>query len=196
MQPSKILAALSCALYAYAYIEYNRNVIRGTTKPNGATWAIWSVIAIISTSSYFVASGDIWKSLIPLANILLCVGTFVLAFSGGKFKKLNAIDWCALTIGIAAAVVWKMTTATYGNLIVQVAIITGFIPTWRNVWKTPSCEDPFPWWMWCGSYVIAMEVVILRWRHQWIDLVYPTLCIFLHASVPLVGIISRKTRTT
>lgn len=175
-----------------AYLDYNRVVLKGETKPNGATWAIWSAVALVSTSSYFAASGDFWKSVIPFANILLCIGTFILALVGGKFKKLDATDWCALVIGIIAVVVWKMTNAAYANLIVQVAIIIGFIPTWHGVWKTPSCEKPRPWWIWMIAYGIAGIVVVLRWKNQWIDLVYPVLCVFLHASVPIVGIISRQ----
>jgi hypothetical protein len=178
-----------------AYLDYNRLVLKGETKPNGATWAIWSAIALISTSSYFAASGDIWKSIIPFANILLCIGTFVLAIMSDKFKKRDFTDWLALTIGIVAIVVWKMKTAAYGNLIVQVAFIIGFIPTWRGIWKMPSSEKPRPWLIWCVSYGIAAVVVILRWRHQGIDLVYPVLCVFLHASVPLVGTVRRQFNT-
>jgi len=144
LNTSIILALLSGLGTTLAYLDYNRVVLKGETKPNGATWAIWSAIALISTSSYFAASGDVWKSIIPFANILLCIGTFVLALMCGKFKRLDVTDWYALAIGIVAVVVWKMTTATYANLIVQVAIIIGFIPTWKNVWRTPSCEKPRP----------------------------------------------------
>ena len=187
-----ILALISALGTTLAYLDYNRVVLKGETKPNGATWAIWSAIALISTSSYFASTGDIWKCLIPLLNIILCIGTFVLALMGGKFKKLDATDWCALAIGIIASIVWKLTTAGCANLIVQVAIIIGFIPTWHGVWESPSREKPRPWWIWCVSYSVAGIVVILRWKHQWIDLVYPVLCVFLHASVPLVGTVAKQ----
>ena len=190
-----ILAIISGIGTTLAYLDYNRVVLKGETKPNGATWAIWSTIALISSTSYLASSGDIWKSIIPLVNILLCIGTFVLALVGGKFKKLDVTDWCALAIGIIATVVWKLTTASYANLIVQVAIVIGFIPTWCGIWKTPSCEKPRPWWIWFVSYGIAAVVVILRWKHQWVDLVYPVLCVFLHASIPILGIISKRSKT-
>jgi len=189
-----ILALISGLGTTLAYLDYNRVVLKGETKPNGATWAIWSAIALISASSYFASTGDFWKSIISLLNIILCIGTFVLALMGGKFKKLDATDWCALAIGIIATIVWKLTTASYANLIVQVAIIIGFIPTWHGVWKSPSREKPRPWWIWCISYGIAGIVVIIRWKHQWIDLVYPVLCVFLHASVPLVGTVAKTTQ--
>ena len=184
------LAVLSGVCVTIAYLDYNQAIINGQTKPNGATWAIWSSIALISTFSYFAASGDFWKTILPFANILLCIGTFFLSLSRGKFKKLDPTDWIAFSIGIIAAIVWKMTEATYGNLVVQVAIIIGFWPTWRGVWKKPSCEKSRPWWIWTIAYGVAGTVVILRWRHQWADLLYPWLCVFLHASVPIVGRVS------
>lgn len=192
MNISIILALLSGLGTTLAYLDYNRVVLKGETKPNGATWAIWSTIALISSSSYFASTGDFWKSIIPLLNIVLCIGTFVLALMGGKFKKLDVTDWFALAIGIAAIVVWKLTTASCANLIVQVAIIIGFIPTWHGIWKSPSHEKPRPWWIWCVSYGIAGIVVILRWKGQWIDLVYPWLCVFLHASIPIFGAVAKK----
>ena len=192
MNVSIILGLLSGLGTTLAYLDYNRVVLSGETKPNGATWAIWSAIALISSSSYLASTGDFWKSIIPLVNILLCIGTFVLTLVGGKFKKLDVTDWCALAIGIVATVVWKLTTASYANLIVQAAIIIGFIPTWHGVWQNPSLEKPRPWWIWSLSYSVAGIVVIMRWKGQWIDLVYPWLCVPLHASVPLVGIVSKK----
>jgi hypothetical protein len=188
---SIILAILAGLGSTLAYLDYNRVVLNGKTKPNGATWAVFSAISLVSTSSYFAASGDFWKSTIPFVNVVLCIGTFVLTLVKGKFSKLDGVSWCVLIIGIVAAVVWKFTTATYGNMISQGAIIIGFIPTWRGVWQNPSRENPRPWWTWSVSYAIAGTVVILRWRHQWIDLLYPGLCIFTHALVPLVGMASK-----
>lgn len=175
-----------------AYIDYNRKVFKGETKPNGATWGIWSAIALVSSSSYLASTGDFWKGILPLANIVLCIGTFSLALISGKFKKLNFTDWCALVIGLIAVIVWKFTTASYANLVVQGAIIFGFIPTWIGIWKTPSCEMPRPWWVWSASYTIAVVVVMIRWKSQWVDLVYPILGVTLHASVPILGKLRRQ----
>ena len=105
MQTSEILAIASGIAYTLAYLDYNRQVIKGATKPNGATWLIWSIIAAVSTTSYLKMSGDAWKSVIPLLNIVLCVATFVLAICLKKFKWPDKWDLVALVLGILAAVV-------------------------------------------------------------------------------------------
>jgi hypothetical protein len=186
------LAVLSAVCTTIAYLDYNQAIINGQTKPNGATWAIWSSISLISTFSYFAASGDFWKTILPFTNIILCSGTFILSLVRGSFSKLDPADWIALATGIIASIVWKMTNPACGNLVVQVAIIIGFWPTWRGVWRNPHCEKSRPWWTWTIAYGVAGTVVILRWRHQWVDLLYPWLSVFLHASVPIVGRVSGK----
>jgi hypothetical protein len=188
VQASKVLAIASGVAYTVAYLDYNRQVIKGTTKPNGATWLIWSVIAVVSTTSYLRASGDVWKSVIPIINISLCVATFALAVSLKKFKRPDPMDFVALLIGVVAVAVWKQYgSAKYANLIVQFAILSGFIPTWRAIRIDPWCEQPRPWWLWATGYFLAGIVVLLRWNGQWFDLVYPVNCVLLHSSVPLVG---------
>lgn len=201
MQISHILAIASGVAYTLAYLDYNRQVIKGATKPNGATWLIWSVVSAISTTSYLKMSGDVWKSVIPLLNIGLCIATFTLAVYLKKFKWPDKWDFVALLIGVIAAVVWKhYGSAKYANLIVQFAILAGFIPMWRALTKKPTaenprpweCEQPRPWLLWVTSYVLATIVVFLRWNNQWCDLVYQVNCVLLHSSVPLLGVIMRR----
>lgn len=192
---SVILSILAGLGYSLAYLEYTRGVFTGKTKPNGATWAIWSAISIVSAGSHFGVSGDFWKSLLPILNILLCIGTFVLVFIAGKFDKLDVTDWIALGLGLIAAVVWGIyKSATYANLIVQVAITVGFIPTWRAILKTSSCEHYRPWWIWSASYCIATIVVLLRWKNQWVELIYPVLCVLLHVSVPILSMLRARAK--
>src|SRR5690349_18478980 len=125
-----ILALLSGVICALAYLDYIRKVLGGKTVPNGATWAIWSAVALVNFATYVTASGDIWKGIVPLTNIALCVTTFILALSCGKFRKLDLPDWIALVLALNAVVVWELSTAAYANMIAQPAIAIGFIPTW------------------------------------------------------------------
>lgn len=188
---SIILAIASGCCHVAAYVDYYRAARAGKSKPNGATWAIWSVIALISVTSYFTATDDIWKNAIPLTNIVLVLIIFALAVVNGEMKRLTATDWCSLAIGIIAIGIWKATTASYANLVVQAAIVIGFIPTYRMVWNDPSKEAARPWLIWGAGYFLAAIVVILRW-HQWLDLVYPINCLILHPLVPILGRISRS----
>lgn len=192
MLMAKILAICSGLAHFAAYVDYNRKILSGKTGPNGATWAIWSAIALVSVSTYLSASGDIWKCVIPFTNILLCTGTFVLALRCGKFQKLDVTDWCSLSLGIVATCIWKLSTAAFANVVVQLAVVIGFIPTWRAVLQDSLREQPRPWWLWSTAYCFALTVVLLRWRNQWIDLLYPGISILLHTSVALMALAQRR----
>jgi len=196
MENAVVISLISGIGFSLAYLDYNRNIFTGKTKPNGATWAIWSAVAVVSAGSYFKASGDFWKSLLPIINIVLCVGTFVLSLIKGKFNKLSRFDWIALGIGLFAVVVWALRkSATDANLIVQLALMIGFVPIWRSILKSPSCEHPRPWWTWVICYSLLVVVIVMRWRGHVIDLVYPINCIIVHASVPILSYIKlRKSR--
>ena len=82
------------------------------------------------------------------------------------------------------------------NLIVPVAILAAFdLRCGGRIRKNPACEQPRPWWIWVVGYILATVVVILRWNHQWYDLVYPINCILLHSSVPLLRVARQKFKT-
>lgn len=188
MNTSETLAIVAGLFYFFAYVDYNLKVIRGETIPNGATWLIWAVIAGISGASYLGMSKDYWKSLIPLLNIGLCIGTLFVGIWKKRFKMPDIWDFVALAFGLSAAIVWATSgEAKYANIIVQAAIISGFVPTWRMVRRDPATEKPRPWWLWTIGYAASFAVVIMRWDGRWQDLAYPVLGIFLHASVPIIG---------
>ncbi len=191
---SIILAIASGVCTTVAYVDYIQMTIRGTNDPNKTTWIIWALISLISTSSYFAASADLWKNIITLVNMFLCIGTLViLLLRNGKIRtRLTAKECLSLVIGISTIIIWKLTSPAYANLVVQAAIAIGFVPTWESIWEDPSRERSRPWWIWSTAYALALAVVILRWKHQWTDLVYPINCIILHPSVPLLATARRR----
>ncbi len=186
MEISQWLAIASGLVLMIAYVVYNWGMFAGRTNPNVATWSVWAAIVVLGTSSYTVASGDVWMAVIALANSIFCIATFVVVAVRGRFKGVDRADLTALGLGILAAVSWAVfRSAASANLIVQAAIIIGFVPTWRGLWRGLVVERPLPWWLWSAAYVLALVVVIMRWNGEWVPLVYPINCIWLHASVPL-----------
>ena len=190
MEFSGILGIVAALIHTLAYLDYNSGVLKGTRKPNGPTWIIWATIATLSATSYFSMSGDLAKSALPLMNIGLCIATFGIAWWLKCFKKPSKYDVGALVIGLSAGVIWKIyQSAEYANLILQVAITIGFMPTFLLVWENPRAESPRPWLIWTFAYIVMLVTVMLRWRGQWYDLVYPINSIVLHTAVTTISIV-------
>jgi hypothetical protein len=188
MEFSVMLGILARLVYASAYVPYNWAMLKQGKKPSSVTWGIWSAICLLNLTTYFKVTGDVWMSIIPISNIFLCLGTFVVVLVVSGNKNVHPMDLLALAIGIVAAVVWWVyKSAVSANLLVQLAIIAGFIPTWRLVWKDYLHEKPGAWWIWSASYLIGLIVALMRGK-GWADQVYYANCTILHASVPLLAL--------
>lgn len=196
MDVSIALSLLTGCLYIVGYTLYNYGVLKGHSKPSSATWLIWSSIALVNMASYFKASEDWWKSVIPLLDLVLCALTFIIVFVRSKFKRPDFYDFLALLVAVAAVVIWELFgSATQANVVVNVAIAIGLIPTWRGIMQRTNSEHSLPWIIWTMAYVGSFVVVCLRWNGQWVEILYPINGFLLHLSVPLLLAIFKKVRT-
>jgi hypothetical protein len=180
-----VLTLVTSLVQIIGFVIYDWQAFRKMSKPNVASWALWAGITILNFTSYRSMSGDWMKSLLPTVSSAFCVLTFVVAVAkGGRISKLSKFDAAALAIGTIATLTWFfLKSATYANLILQAAVIIGFVPTWR----TAKAERPLPWFIWTSAYVLGVTVVVVRWTGHWQDLAYPGLCVFGHLGVALLA---------
>jgi len=181
------------ALHIAAFLVFNWKTMRGESRPNAATWAIWAFVATLNCLSYFAMSDDWVKSLQPLAGSLACVGTFGFALAKGRLTRLRGLDLGILTIGLAAVLAWFVyRSATSANLILQAAFVVSFIPTFRDVWRRPEGESATPWFMWGSAYVLLVATVFLRWSGNAAEAVYPLNSFFFHSLVGVLIVVRRR----
>ncbi len=184
-----ILSLFSGLIHIVAFAIYNKQMIRGESVPNKATWTLWAFLTVLNGSSYLVMSHDLIKSLLPIISSLACLATFLFALTKGKMSKLDKIDKLIFCIGFVAIFVWwYFKSATYANLVLQVSIPLSFIPTFRSVYHEPKTEKPLPWFLWASAYIFSLIVVSMRWQGQIQDLVYPINCLILHAGVGILAL--------
>lgn len=189
MPSSEILVGVATLTHIVAFVMYNRQLLKGKSKPNIISWLIWAFITILNFTSYNVMSGDWLKSLLPTVSSMLCVLTFVLTFFTGRFARVSWADMLALALGLFAAGLWHLlNSATYANLILQASIAIGFLPTFRSVWERPNNEPPIPWFVWCAAFSLGLIVVLLRWQGQYQDLVYYLNCLVLHLAIAVLSL--------
>lgn len=184
-----MLGILSGLTHATAFLIYNKQIFKGTSRPNTTTWTLWSVMATLNCVSYLFMSGDVVKGIISISGSVLCVGTFLLSIAKGKLSKLNKWDIAVLVIGfMAVGFWWVFRNATCANLILQICFLVSFIPTYRGVIGDPKSEKGLPWFIWGLAYFITIIVVILRWNNQYQDLAYPVLSCVSHAGLGLLAL--------
>lgn len=192
MAPALILGLLAGLIHLSAFLVYNRQMLKGTSAPNTATWLLWSFIVIINSATYIVMCDDWVKGIITIVSSVACVGTFVFALFKGKLSKLNAWDTAAFVVGFAVMVLWILfKNTTFAHLLLQSCFIISVIPTYRGVIQNPKNEKWIPWFMWSSAYTVSAGVVFMRWTGHLEDLVHPALSILTHLGVGILSL--RKT---
>lgn len=186
-----LLGASAGLLHIVAYAIYNKQMLDKTSQPNSATWITWVFLTVLNASSYKVMSGDLVKCILPFIGFFACVATFGFTLHKGRFSKIDFWDGVSLGFGIFSGLAWwHYRSATYANLIMQLAFAASFIPMYRELWKDPKKEKALPWYLWSSAYALSAVVVMLRWKNQPQDLVYPINGFIFHL---VIGLLTKRT---
>ncbi len=183
--------AASCANIA-AYLTYNWEIIVGQTRPNAASWAVWSFLTVLNLVSYQTVSRDLLKSVLPIVSSILCITTLCFALFAGRFAAIGIYDWCAVGFGALACLLWwfaksRTTGAVRAQILLQVAINIGCIPTYLSVWSSPQNELPIAWVLWSVGFALQGALVWMS-NGKRIEYLYPTNCALVHFPVALLAL--------
>jgi hypothetical protein len=125
-------------------IPYLVSIFRGHTKPERATYAIWSLVNIIIVSSY-IASGAHTTIWVGVAYAVSQILVFGLSFKYGV-GGFNKFDVMCLLLALTGAGIWISTSnpliALYFSLTVKAM---GLMPTLRKVYYRPDTENTISW---------------------------------------------------
>jgi hypothetical protein len=186
-----IMAIIAGAMHVIAFAIYNWQMLKGKSTPNTVTWTLWVFLTVMNVFSYLDMSGNLVKSILPVASSAACVATFLFVLSKKKFEKFEDWeDYAALVTGLIAGFVWwYFHSSEYANYVLQIAITISFYPTIKGVKRNPKKEKGLPWYIWSGGYVFMIVAVCFNWNGQYKELVYPVNCLWLHA---VVGILTLR----
>ncbi len=181
---SRTLAILAGFLSLAAYVSYNYLNTAGKTSPNISSWAVWSFITILNFTSYKKMTGDWVKSILPTASSIMCIITVVMATYTGSVRALSTVGQICFWMGVLAGLGWWISkSAVLAQVLLEVALVIGFVPTITGAWHTPSGEPTISWLFWTASFVIQFFVVKYTWRGKVIDFLYPVNMIIFHCVV-------------
>jgi hypothetical protein len=197
MDISLLFSLLSGIFILLAYGTYNRDIFLGVSKPNAVSWGLWTIITLLNTASYFIMTGDVFKNLLSFSASIACFITFIFVIREKNYSALLMVDYSTLSIGVIAVFSWWwFRSVVSANLILQLANIIAFIPTYRSVWNNPKNEKPLPWFLFGIAYLFLNITVFLRWNNNHTDLVFPVIALILHASLAVLIIFRSRTKHT
>lgn len=79
-------------------------------------------------------------------------------------------------------------------MVVVIAFLISFFPTFKGVWQDPFKEAPLPWLIWTVAFLITTSNVILRWNEQPLALVIPIVLFMTHGGIAILCTNKRKER--
>jgi hypothetical protein len=187
-----VLGILAAVLHGTAYVLYNMQAKLGKSSPNAASWSIWAFLATLNALSYREMSGDVIATLQFFTGSVACILTFVYVLTIGKFSWPRLKEWGLFGLGLLATLVWwKLRSATGANMIVVIAFLISFVPTFEGVLRDPSKETPRSWVLWTIAFFITITNVLLRGGKP-IVLLMPVILLVAHGSIAVLSRQKRK----
>ena len=134
------LAAAAFQLFGgYAYI---RATIKGRTKPNRVSWALWAAAPLMSVVIIFYEGGLSWVVLpvfmAGFVPVLVLLGSY---FNKQAYWKLQKFDYVCGLMGGISLVLWLV--ADQPVIAVVMLVMTdcfAALPTIRKAWHNPETE--------------------------------------------------------
>jgi hypothetical protein len=126
---------LAGILQLVATAPYLRDVLRGTTTPQRATWTIWTTLSLVVLASQW-ASGAGWSLVLTIGQVVSCSGIFLLALRRGV-GGVSPLELSLLGIAALGVVGWQIagdpTVATCSVVAADLIAVALMLPkTFRN----------------------------------------------------------------
>ena len=175
-----IVGIISGLLSVFAFAPYVRDTLALRTRPQRASWFIWSVLSSITLCSQIAegATNSLWFVAIQAGGTILI---FVLAISRGTGSLINVGDACMLIAAAIGLGLWAVTdTAAYALGISIVVSALGGIATIKKAYTYPGSETLSTW---VTSLAASSLTIMAIGDLTWIFMAYPLYLFTLNGAI-------------
>lgn len=140
------------------FVPYLASVLRKKTRPNRATWWIWTVVGTILCASYY-ASGARHSIWVPVSYMIgpLCTALVSIKYGEGGWTRFDR--FCFGGAG-ASLLLWALSGSALVALIANITIdLLGALPTVKKAYAEPESEDRLSWTLFFVSNALNLLAV-------------------------------------
>jgi hypothetical protein len=141
---TQIAGYLSAIAMLWSFVPYIRDIFKGNTKPERASWLIWAMLGAISFFS-LLAKGASYSLFMPAAQGIGDLFIFILAikFGMGGFMKRDIIALVGAAVGLF---LWYLTKEPAVALFIAILIdAMGTTLTVIKSYEHPASETISNW---------------------------------------------------
>jgi hypothetical protein len=126
-------------LQLVATAPYLRDILRGSTKPQRATWLIWTTLSLVVFASQW-ASGATWSLALTAGQAVSCASVFALAMRRGV-GGVSPLELALLGLAALGVVGWQLagdpTVATCSVVAADLIAVALMLP---KTYRQPGSE--------------------------------------------------------
>jgi hypothetical protein len=177
-------------IVAIASAAYIVDVLRGGSRPQRVSWAVWSVIGVLGLGAS--TSGGAGAAAYPAAVYAVAyVVTFLLSLSPRYAKPGGErYDIPLLVLALVGVLLWRFGPLTDGPAVALAIVCDGAAlwPTLRGAWHDPSTESRSVWTFESLGNALALAALT---HASFAAVAYPVYLLAATASVAIVLAIRR-----
>lgn len=150
------LGIIGGILLTLSYIPYIVSTLKKQSQPHLYTWIIWTMTQAVATIAILEGDGGYFSAVgIGVAAVLSFI-IMLLSIPYGT-QNVTKFDTVALTVGIAAMLVWwKLDSPVIAIFMISLIDGIGFLPTFRKTWHEPWSESLTAWTLFVGGNILIL----------------------------------------
>jgi hypothetical protein len=184
-----LVGYISGVLSFLCYVPYIRDIFKGTTKPERASWFIWSVLSSIQFFAQISkgATNSLWLIGVQAVGVVVIFALSIRYGKGGLMRR----DIVALIAAAFGLLAWYLTQdATWALVITVVIDLIGGSLTVVKAYEDPGSETMSTWFL---SSLAGIFATIAVGSLNWVLLLFPVYVIVINFAV-VVAMQLGKTR--
>ncbi len=153
----------SVLLTVGSVIPYIRNILRGKTKPNIASWITWALLNLVATIAEF-AAGEYKTAIFSTASTTATLSVVILGLKYG-YAKYSRFDGICQIATLTGFIFWYVFDTPAAAVITTVTIdFVGSFPTYRHAWISPNEETATTFAIsGCGAFLGIVALTDYNW---------------------------------
>ncbi|HZF51294.1 MAG TPA: hypothetical protein VE093_21700 [Polyangiaceae bacterium] len=156
--PYAVLGVAAGVLSLLALVPYILSILRGETRPNRATWWVWTVCNGVLFASYY-ASGERRSAWVPLSYMVASLIVALLSLKRGE-GGLSRFDQGCVFACLVGLVLWALSGSPLTALAINIGVdFAGALPTIRKTYLDPRSESLLAWVLFLAANALNLLAV-------------------------------------
>jgi hypothetical protein len=174
-----VFLILASIIMIGSVLPYLRDIIKGTTKPNLASWITWTLLTGIATAAE-ISAGEYVAAIFTGSAVVETALIVILGVWYGyvKYVMFDVVCQVAAIVGI---ILWQIFDSPTIGVLASVTIdFIGALPTVRHSWISPHEET---WATYALAALGGVFAILALEDYNWVSLPYAVYIVLIDAVI-------------